>query len=291
MKTIAVAALAGLLTAVAAQPDSRILDKENLVAWCIVPFDAKKRGPEERAAMLKRLGLRRMAYDWRKQHIPEFDAEIDALRRHGIRLEAFWATVSEDDARNTHLPVIFELLKRRRESPQIWLMFTPGGDFSFLPQEEKLKRAAATIRPVAVEAATVGSKVALYNHGGWFGEPENQIAVLREMRLKNTGLVYNFHHGRAHMDRFPELLSAMQPFLLAINLNGMKAGAPMILPIGEGDREKEMIQSLVESGWKGRVGILNHQEDVDARVGLRRNLDGLERIKAKLSSTAKTVAP
>ena len=29
--------------------------RTNLAAWCIVPFDAKKRGPEERAAMLERL--------------------------------------------------------------------------------------------------------------------------------------------------------------------------------------------------------------------------------------------
>ena len=279
-----VATLVGLMFVIAAQPGSRILDKENLVAWCIVPFDAKKRGPEERAAMLERLGLRRLAYDWREQHIPEFDAEIDALQRRHIRLEAFWATVSEDGARNKHLPVIFDLLQRRRVSPQIWLMFTPTGDFTSVPQEQKVKRAAAAIRPVALDAAKVGSQVALYNHGGWFGEPENQIAVLREMGLKNTGIVYNFHHGRAHMYRFPELLRMMQPYLLAINLNGMKAEAPMILPIGDGDREPEMIRVLVESGWKGPVGILNHQENVDAEAGLRRNIEGLERVKSRLSA-------
>ncbi|MDG2213510.1 MAG: hypothetical protein P8M70_06760, partial [Verrucomicrobiota bacterium] len=39
--------------------------KDKLVAWCIVPFDAKKRGPAQRARMLKRLGLKRVAYDWR----------------------------------------------------------------------------------------------------------------------------------------------------------------------------------------------------------------------------------
>jgi hypothetical protein len=44
--------------------------KRNLVAWCIVPFDAKKRGPEERAQMLKNLGIRRLAYDYRAEHIP-----------------------------------------------------------------------------------------------------------------------------------------------------------------------------------------------------------------------------
>src|SRR5262245_59245051 len=39
----------------AAKPD--LFARENLVAWCIVPFDSKKRGPEERAAMLKKLGF------------------------------------------------------------------------------------------------------------------------------------------------------------------------------------------------------------------------------------------
>ena len=55
------------------------LRRDNLVAWCIVPFDAKKRGPEERAAMLERLGFKHFAYDWRAEHIPTFDAEIEAL--------------------------------------------------------------------------------------------------------------------------------------------------------------------------------------------------------------------
>lgn len=32
-----------------------VFAKKNLVAWCIVPFDGKKRGPEQRAAMLDKL--------------------------------------------------------------------------------------------------------------------------------------------------------------------------------------------------------------------------------------------
>ena len=32
-----------------------LFDRDNLVAWCIVPFDAKKRGPEARVEMLKNL--------------------------------------------------------------------------------------------------------------------------------------------------------------------------------------------------------------------------------------------
>src|SRR5436190_24014963 len=60
--------------------------RSNLVAWCIVPFDAKKRGPEERAAMLEKLGFQLFAYDYRAEHVPTFDAEMDALQRHHIRL-------------------------------------------------------------------------------------------------------------------------------------------------------------------------------------------------------------
>ena len=49
---------------------------EKLVAWCIVPFDAKKRGPEERARMLKALGIARCAYDWRAEHVAQFEQDF-----------------------------------------------------------------------------------------------------------------------------------------------------------------------------------------------------------------------
>ncbi|MDA0725322.1 MAG: hypothetical protein O3B25_13790 [Verrucomicrobia bacterium] len=46
----------------------KVFALDNLVAWCIVPFDAKKRGPAERAEMAKRLGFTKIAYDWRGEH-------------------------------------------------------------------------------------------------------------------------------------------------------------------------------------------------------------------------------
>jgi hypothetical protein len=71
-------------------PDDSLFARTNLVAWCIVPFDAKKRGPEERAVMLEKLGFKVFAYDYRAEHIPSFDAEMDALKRHRIQLLAWW---------------------------------------------------------------------------------------------------------------------------------------------------------------------------------------------------------
>ena len=83
----------------AAEPAPALFGRENLVAWCIVPFDAKKRGPEERAAMLQRLGFKHFAYDWRAEHVPTFDAEVDALKKHGVALDAFWCPAALEQGR------------------------------------------------------------------------------------------------------------------------------------------------------------------------------------------------
>src|SRR5688500_7115328 len=99
-------------------PDVRIFDRSNLVAWCIVPFDAKKRGPEDRAEMLARLGFRKFAYDWRAEHIPQFDAEIAALRKRNIEMSAFWFPATTGG----HGRKILDFLKRNNVKTQLWVM-------------------------------------------------------------------------------------------------------------------------------------------------------------------------
>ena len=154
---------------VAAEPsEAKLFAKENLVAWCIVPFDSKKRGPEERAAMLEKLGFTHFAYDYRAEHIPTFDAEIEALKRHHVELSAWWfPTILNDEAKMT-----LAVFKKHNVTPQLWV--TGGGEptKSAQEQQKRVQDEAARIRPIAEAAAAVGCKVALYNHGGWFGEPE-----------------------------------------------------------------------------------------------------------------------
>ena len=53
---------------------------------------------------------------------------------------------------------------------------------------------------------------------------------LRAGGVTNIGLVYNQHHGHEHMDRFPELLAKMKPYLVALNLNGMSRHGDQIMP-------------------------------------------------------------
>jgi putative heme-binding domain-containing protein len=249
--------------------------RDNLVAWCIVPFDAKKRGPEERVAMLKRLGIKRFAYDWRAEHLPTFDREVGLLKKEGIELTAVWFPANLGDEARQLLAVI----EKHRLKPQLWVSMGGGGPArSAEEQRRKVEEHALALRPIAEAAAKLGCSVALYNHGSWFGEPENQLAILDALRLPNVGIVYNLHHGHDHLDRFPQILDRIKPHLLALNLNGMVKGGDRagkkILPLGQGDEDLRLLQTIADSGWRGPVGILGHTED-DAEERLQDNLDGL----------------
>lgn len=231
--------------------------------------------------MLRRLGLRRFAYDYRAEHIPTFDDEMQALAEHGIELTAWWfPPLLNDEARQ-----ILAVLERHGIKTQLWV--TGGGEMTRTAEEQKqrVEAEAQRIGEIARAAAEIGCSVALYNHGGWFGEPENQIEIIRHLQMPNVGIVYNLHHGHAHLDRFPELLAAMRPYLYVLNLNGMiTAGdeqGKKILPIGEGDHDLSLLKTIEASGYRGPIGILNHT-DHDAEARLLDNLEGLEWLVAQL---------
>ena len=255
--------------------DAGVFSRTNLVAWCIVPFDAAKRGPAERAAMLGRLGLRAVAYDYRDEHVPSFDDEIAALREHEIALSAWWCGgVDPRDPLDGSVGLALETLRRNQASSDLWVAMRERA-FDGLSQSERLALAAKAVDAIASEAGDLGGRVGLYNHGGWFGEPENQMLILENTEADNVGLVYNFHHGHEQLDRLSVLFPQMAPHLLCVNLNGMTIGGAKIVPLGSGVRDREMIEMIRTSGYEGPIGILDHRNELDAEVSLRENLDGL----------------
>jgi sugar phosphate isomerase/epimerase len=298
-------ALAALVVNAAAAPPSAGPDnsaktafdpfaKENLAAWCIVPFDAKKRGPEERAAMLERLGLTMLAYDYRAEHIPTFDAEIAALKRHQVTLLAWWFP----GGLNSEARAILDCIKRNDVHPQLWVMLEGGPHlrlaqaFESTPeaQEKHIARLVAAAKPIAAEAAKLGCQVALYNHGGWFGVPENQIKIVERLRrdgVDNVGMIYTQHHGHGDVDRFEALFPKMQPYLLAVSLNGMMKDGDLrghnlgTIPLGQGDQDLRLLRIIKHSGWRGPVSIINESE-ADAELRLLDNLEGLAWLNRQL---------
>ena len=252
------------------------LKKENLVAWCIVPFDSKERSPEERASMVAGLGLKRVAYDWREKHVAEFEREIIAYKENGIEFFAFW---------KGH-PEAYPLFAKHGIHPQIWRTIPSGKGLS---SSEKVLSTAKTLAPAAAEAKKHGLKFGLYNHGGWGGLPENMVLVCEELRrlgYENTGIVYNFHHAHHRIDSFAKDLVKLKPYLLCLNLNGMVHPKDhdvtqrefKIRPLKKGELVEKLIQTVIKSGYDGPVGILGHVATRDVEEVLTENLTGLQSI-------------
>jgi hypothetical protein len=264
------------------QFNAKPFEQPNLMAWCIVPFDASKRSPEDRAAMLKRLDIRKFAYDYRAEHVPTFEREIVALKENGIELSAWWFPgVLNDEAKMT-----LALFEKTNQHPQLWIM--GGGDQNMTPEQADAFAAQETerIRSIAIAAEKVGCKVGLYNHGGWFGQPENLVRLVKQVNMSNVGVVYNLHHAHDQLDRLPAVLKMLKPYMLVLNINGMQTDGERvgkkILPIGQGDRDEQVLTAIAESGYDGPIGILNHTDE-DAEKRLVANLQGLRNLVGKLS--------
>lgn len=257
------------------------INMNKLYAWCIVPFDAKHRTPQERIEMLKRLGFKKYAYDWRVEHLDEMATEIELARKNAIDIIAVWmwidANADRVDSLSSANERLLDVLAMTGLKTQLWVSFHPNF-FEGLSDDAAVKKGAQMIGYIARRTEALGGNVALYNHGDWFGEPKNQIRIIQSLPEHKLGMVYNFHHAHHQLDEYAENLDRMLPYLWAVNLNGMRKAGPKILPIGQGDLERDMIQALLEKGYNGPFGILGHVEDEDVEAVLKRNLEGLQRL-------------
>jgi len=192
------------------QVQGRPLAMDDLVAWCIVPFDSRKRTPEERIAMLERLGFKRYAYDWRAEHLPDTARELRLAREHGIRVEAVWLWIDAAADRPGKLSDgnerLLAILAEAGLSTQIWVGFAPNY-FEGRPDEEKVARGVEMVRYLSERAAETRSRVALCNHGDWFGEPENQIRIIQALPGREIGLVLQLPPRAPAETRGPEDLA------------------------------------------------------------------------------------
>lgn len=256
------------------------MNMDNYFAWCIVPFDSENRTPEERISMLNELGFKAYAYDWREEHLATMATELDLAKENNIDITSIWMWLSENDSVGGLNSLNERLLKIVDESgiqTQLWVSF-PDSYFDDLADEDALNKAVSMIDYVAGRAELAGWSIGLYTHGGWFGDPENLVRIVKALPSKELGIIFNFHHAHESLDQYEQQVEVMLPYLHAVNLNGMKAEGPKILPIGAGELESEMISLLEEKGYKGHWGILGHVEDRDVEIVLRENLEGLKTI-------------
>jgi len=304
--------------------------QENLHAWLVVPYDARRRGPEERAALLRKLGFQRFAYDGRGRDLATFDAEIRALKAHGVEPLAWW--FGDADASDPFVRESLKLFARHDVRPRLWVMqsvttlvsevpvLLPDGvslplteeqeealpddvrarlydvfarwraeELTSTPEEQgaRVRQTADRIEGLVKLAAGYGCGVDLYNHNGWFGMLDNQLAIIEELGARGVtgvGIAYNFNHVRdeLHDDTvdFPALWSRIQQHVTAVNVSGTYWERTIVYP-SQGDCELAMLGTIERSGWRGPIGLIAEQGG-DAEATLSNAQRGLQWLATEL---------
>jgi sugar phosphate isomerase/epimerase len=228
--------------------------------------------------MLQELGFNQYAYGNRPKHQATMKHELKLAKEKGIKVKAVWLYINLNKDTigqlKPHSEAIFNTLKETGLQTQIWIGFQPTY-FDDLTDGESLKQSIAMVKHLSKRANAIGCKIALYNHGGWFGNSKNQLKIIKSLPKQDIGIVFNFHHAHQNLDTFQQDIKKMLPYLWSVSLNGMKKEGPKIITIGEGSLEKEMIQELLDLGYKGPFGILGHVKGGDAAIILEKNLNGL----------------
>ncbi len=264
------------------EQNTNIISIDNTFPWCIVAYDSLDRTPQERIKMMTEIGFTKYAYDWRDRHLVDSKNELILAQENGIEIISVWIWLNpKRDSVHKLSPAnenMFKIVEELNLETTFWVGLSESY-FKKTTQEESLELATNLINYVAKKADSNNCKVALYNHKGWFGNPLNQIEIIKALPEHDLSLVYNFHHGHQDKDDFSELAPKIQPYLSAVNLNGMEKDGKKILTIGHGVYEKEMLHTLKEIGFKGPWGILGHVGEKDVEKVLKDNLAGLKRIQ------------
>jgi hypothetical protein len=257
-----------------------LFESNNLVAWCIVPYDACNRNAKQRAAMLNRLGITKIAWDWRKEHLSSASHEFEEMVKEGIDIVGVWMWIDVDSL--PHLSAEIEQLVQdvihSTVPSRLWIGFAADIYEGFTQESDRLTIVCEILK--SIDKRIQGSMVsmALYNHGGWLGLPDTMLSIIELSGLQNLGIVYNLHHAHNQIQDLEQNLKRMMPFLVSITMNGMDLEGPQIMDIGSGSLDSWILKTIMTSGYKGFIGLLGHTEDEDVEKVLKRNLKGLNRL-------------
>lgn len=263
--------------------NEQLIKIDEVSPWCIIGFDSLERTPEQRIKMLEELGLKKYGFNRGKGEFDEMIQEFNLAKEHGIEITStlLWLNAKRDSLGQLS-PSNQELLdniKHIEQKPVIWISFS-NNYFEKIDDEESIKLAVEMIKFIKLTTDEIGCKIALYNHHGWFGNPMNQLEILKELKDDSITMVYNFHHAHEYLDDYKSILKKIKPHLSYVNLNGIQKEGPQILTIGQGDYEYEMIKTLKEEGYNGPWGILGHIKTEDVEKVLVRNIEGLKSLNA-----------
>lgn len=260
------------------------IDTKEVYPWAILGFDALDRTPQERIAMLNEMGFTKYGLNKGNGDLSTMIEEFKLASENDIEITSVFLWLnSKRDTIGKLSPANQELLsklKKVKQKPVIWVSLS-NNFFEEKDQEQALELSIEMLKFIKKKADESGCELAIYNHRGWFGNPHNQLEILKQLNNPSITMVYNFHHAHEYVDEFPEIAKKIKPYLSYVNLNGIKKEGPEILTIGNGDYEYEMIKSLIDEGYNGPWGIIGHIKTEDVRNVLARNMEGIELFNSK----------
>ena len=245
--------------------------------FCIDWHDAKKRGFEEQATMLKELGYDGVGHIW----LPKVAERIKSLDAVGLKL--YQITIQVNLAPKAAAPydeqqfkdVLAQIKGRHVQFCLLLGGYKPGD----LAGEA---RGVEILRHMSDLAKKSGSQLLLYPHvNNWVERIEFACAVAEKVDRPNVGVMFNLCHWlRADSSRdYRPLLQKALPRLWAVSINGAdvrdeKPGwAHYIQPLDAGDFDiAAFLRTLKELGYTGPVGLQCFGIGGDARDHLARSI-------------------
>jgi sugar phosphate isomerase/epimerase len=256
-------------------------EREVFFPFCIDWHDAKKRGFEEQAAMLKELGYPGVGHIW----LDDVEERIKSLDDAG--LELFQITIQVDIApgKTPYDPRLKEVLRRVRGRGVQFALLVNGMKPSDPAGDE---RAVQIVQEIAGLDPETDAEFLLYPHvANWIERLEDAVRLADQIDRPNVGVMFNLCHWlRVCPDRdYATRLKRAMPRLMAVSINGADewdtepGWAKYIQPLGRGDFDMaKFLRTLRELGYRGPVGLQCYGIGGDAREHLKESLAAWRRL-------------
>jgi hypothetical protein len=164
-------------------------------------------------------------------------------------------------------------------------------------QQQRVQQEAKRIAAIVRFVTPYGCRVDIYNHRGWFGMIDNELAILKQldhMAVRGVGMVYNFAHSRdeQHDDstQFVTLWPKIMSRVTTVNIAGLSGVEDVGYP-SQGTQELAMMRIIDKSGWWGPIGVLVLWKPADTELVLRNDLAGLDWVAAELRNPGSAGSP
>jgi sugar phosphate isomerase/epimerase len=245
--------------------------------FCIDWHDAKKRGFEEQAKMLKELGYDGVGHIW----LDKVEERLKTLDDAGLRLFQITMQVNVASDKQPYDAARFKQVCAAIKGRHVQFCLLVNGAKPSDPSADP--RAVEILREMSDLAQDSGSQLLLYPHQkDWVERIEDSVRVANKVNRPNVGCMFNVCHWlKVDKSRdYKPLLKQAMPRLWAVSINGadeFDAGGDWkhyIQPLGKGNFDiTGFLRSLRDLGYTGPVGLQCYGITGDTREHLAQSMD------------------